>query len=435
MIVSDYNQDILSTNICKDGNLGVIVFYSGIKNLKFEAKSSAGGNAIVSNEYDNYKNCYILCVEPQKSVNFSIKISAEGYTPESYKIGVLNAKEKKIYSIEPEKLTAEIKVLDKNGKPLNGARIIIKDKPDDEKRKGADGIYEMPLITSGETTLVVSFTRTSAGINIKKEIKVRPGSKETVILDIDPDNLPTPSNTASTPSNTVEIKTYNEYNLPLNRCNIYSGGKLIGTTNDNGYCIIKLSTSGETNFLVSHYKYKDRLVTIKPGDGVKEIHFKELKPTSSDNLFTYEQADYLALCINTGFPWTLGASLAGRHGISGDGIFGLGYYGTFGVDFGGTYINWSLGLKVFPYKNFFVSGGYGALGCKKMEAAYDINSGRWNTDGWRQGQGLIFSLGHDFLSNENIFFSPSIGCSYDLRAVEKNWQFLINIKLGLYIEI
>jgi hypothetical protein len=86
----------------------------------------------------------------------------------------------------------------------------------------------------------------------------------------------------------------------------------------------------------------------------------------------------------------------------------------------------------------FISVGYGTLGCKKMTASYDINSGRWNSDGWRQGQGLIFSAGCDVFGKKfkqskkkgSVFFSPSIGCSYDFRAVEKKWQFLINIKFG-----
>lgn len=100
LIISSFNQDNIATNICKDGNLGIIVFYSAIKNLNFEAVYPQ--YAIINSEYKATDNCYILCVIPQAEKNFSIKISATGFYTETYMIGSFVAKEKKIFMIKSE---------------------------------------------------------------------------------------------------------------------------------------------------------------------------------------------------------------------------------------------------------------------------------------------------------------------------------------------
>ena len=90
-------QDNIPVNVCNDGNLGIIVFYSTIKTLKFEAVYPR--NAIVNTKFLNSENCHILCVQPQKEANFSIKISADGFFAETCRIGSFEAKEKKLYAI------------------------------------------------------------------------------------------------------------------------------------------------------------------------------------------------------------------------------------------------------------------------------------------------------------------------------------------------
>jgi len=184
MIVNSYNQDNIAVNICNDGNLGIIVFYSAIQTLKFEAIYPR--NAIVNTMYKSSDNCYILCVQPQESANFSVKISADGFYPETYVVGSFTAKEKKIFMINPENNTAEIKVYDKKYRPIDGARIQVKGK-EDSKRTDSKGVCEMPLPSSKETTLVISFRN----YDEKKEITVKPGDKKSVYFNtIDVNNLP-----------------------------------------------------------------------------------------------------------------------------------------------------------------------------------------------------------------------------------------------------
>ena len=160
---------------------------------------------------------------------------------------------------------------------------------------------------------------------------------------------------------------------------------------------------------------------------------------------------YLAYgIINVGYPWTLGTSFMGRYG----GIFGVGGYLSIGWDFGGnsTYdknasvytpsegetprkfiapFHYSAGLKIFPYKNIFLSVGYGTLGCEKRNT-FNNSEGHWETTGWRQGKGMIFTGGYDVLfgnrSDFRLFLSPSMGVSYNVHTTK--WQPLIDLKFG-----
>ena len=104
MIIMPYQPDNIPINICKDENLGIVVFYSAIKNLKFEAHSSLNGaNAIINTTFNSSDNCYILCVTPQQEENFSIKISADGYYPYPLVVGNIKPLDKKRFTITSSK--------------------------------------------------------------------------------------------------------------------------------------------------------------------------------------------------------------------------------------------------------------------------------------------------------------------------------------------
>ena len=150
--------------------------------------------------------------------------------------------------------------------------------------------------------------------------------------------------------------------------------------------------------------------------------------------------NYLAWgIIDAGYPWKLGTSFMSRHGNT----FGMGYYLNIGVDWGGksTYdseksinmFHYEIGLKCFPYKNLFVSTGYGTLGCHKM-SRYNDDDGRWNTEGWRQGKGIPVLVGYDTITGDlslrsRAIFSFGAGLSYD--TFTKKWEPAINIKIGV----
>jgi hypothetical protein len=177
MKISSHDLDNIPTNVCKDGKLGIIVFYSAIKNLEFEALSpSTGGNAIVNVIHNSSDNCYILCVQPQKETNFSVKISANKFYPETYEVGSLGAKEKKLFTIYTEENTVEITVLDKDGKPLDSSLLEIKGKP--IERTNSNGFSKIELSNSEPVTLFISHSL----YEDIKAINIRPGDKQIVQL-------------------------------------------------------------------------------------------------------------------------------------------------------------------------------------------------------------------------------------------------------------
>ena len=180
MTISAYECNV-PPNICKDGNLGILVFFSGIKNLGFEAISpDTGGNAIVNIEYQNSDNRYILCVKPQNETNFSVKISADRFYPETYVVGSLRAKEKKcftIYTDYPEDKTVEITVLSADDKPLDNALIEIKGKITEHTNSKGVGKIELP-----NTELTTLFISHKLYEDIKA-ISVRLGDKQSVRLE------------------------------------------------------------------------------------------------------------------------------------------------------------------------------------------------------------------------------------------------------------
>ena len=141
----------------------------------------------------------------------------------------------------------------------------------------------------------------------------------------------------------------------------------------------------------------------------KELRVKELpreQPTSQISQPTGRSSrcqmpcKYLAWGIVTAsFPSTIGTSFYGRLG----GIYGIGFYAGLGADVGiknhtlarTTPIHYSMGLKFFPYKNLFISGGYGTLGMFFDDDGKE-NFLR-NDDGWRQKRGTTLMIGYNFL--------------------------------------
>ena len=149
----------------------------------------------------------------------------------------------------------------------------------------------------------------------------------------------------------------------------------------------------------------------------------------------YDKGNYLAWSIlNTGFPLMVGTSFAGRHGE----IQGIGYYLNLGADLAGVgdevaQFHYQLGVKLFPYKNFFVATGYGTIGTEKVSMSNN-SDGNWTTDGWKQSEGILFMGGIDILGNKQpgggmFFFSVSAGLANDLSS--DDLKPVVNIKLGV----
>jgi len=79
--------------------------------------------------------------------------------------------------VNPEDNTVEITVLDKDGNPLGGCHVLIKETGDDE-RTNSRGICEIKLKNSNPATLVISHKL----YEDTKEIIVRSGSNPSVQL-------------------------------------------------------------------------------------------------------------------------------------------------------------------------------------------------------------------------------------------------------------
>ena len=175
-----------------------------------------------------------------------------------------------------------------------------------------------------------------------------------------------------------------------------------------------------------------QIAKIPSRDGSFDDIGKILKKVN-EPFFAKKKNNYMAWGIlNTGYPLTFGTSFAGRHGN----FVGVGYYLSLGVDpaienFSVAPLSYQAGIKFFPYKSFFLSAGYGTLGCEKM-STYNDSDGFWRTEGLRQGEGLILMAGSDVTGNLNrggVFLSLGAGITQD--TFTKNMAPFINIKFGV----
>jgi hypothetical protein len=175
------NNRILYTD-CRSDH-GVLVFYSTIKNLKFEIPNTPTRLIKVS-DYDTKNYRYVLCVLPtdeSQYKNYFVKITAPGYKPEdalrvsSVYPGFGNAQH---FKIAPKSNIVEIIVFDSDGYLLEGCRVGVKG-TDYAIYGGNKGFYKIELPNSEPTTLVISHEN----YNDTKEITVTPGDQETVRLE------------------------------------------------------------------------------------------------------------------------------------------------------------------------------------------------------------------------------------------------------------
>jgi hypothetical protein len=143
--------------------------------------------------------------------------------------------------------------------------------------------------------------------------------------------------------------------------------------------------------------------------------------------------------LSAGYPWNFGTNFLGRHG----GVVGIGYYLSVGVELGGEVerngtetvnpLHYSAGLKLFPYKSFFVSGSYGTLGCEKV-SRFNNSDGRWGTDGIRQRKGFSLMAGYDVLSTSGLDdggMMLSLGAGMACDTFMREWLPVISMKWGV----
>lgn len=165
-------------------------------------------------------------------------------------------------------------------------------------------------------------------------------------------------------------------------------------------------------------------------DNLKRQERYERKEMMQNSSFFLNNHNSFIMCgfIGTSYPLTLSSSVIGRHG----GIVGIGYYITAGGEWsfekdenfsnydlfsdnskGG--FHYSAGIRIYPYKTFFLSVGYGTYGYKKIIDNYEAE------DIWEQKKGIQLTTGGDILFFENgsgFGISVEVGASNTKFGIE-----------------
>ena len=179
---------------------------------------------------------------------------------------------------------------------------------------------------------------------------------------------------------------------------------------------------------------------------------KSLKSFLFDNEYCKnKQNKYIAWsCVGAGYPMNLVSGIEFRGG----GIIGLGLYSDFGADFTRITVNeyhmsndvehclkttfhYDIGLKLFPYKGFFLDFGYGSVAPTSAEVDYE---GYYNDNDASKirkmvstGHGFLFHIGYNYVGKYNeglarFFFGFNTGFAHD--SVNEKKYPSVNLKIG-----
>jgi hypothetical protein len=183
VIEKDNNPQVFYKSQGCTPNDGVIVFNTTIPNLKFAMPDTPRRLRSVP-AFDKANNRYVLCLQPTDTeiggyTKYSIDIIAAGYKNAIIDVREVHAGETQYFKINPKIVdnTVEITAFDKDGNPLQGARVGIKG-TDYEVRGDNKGVYKVELPNSRPATLVISHRLYSD----TKEITATPGEKQKVRL-------------------------------------------------------------------------------------------------------------------------------------------------------------------------------------------------------------------------------------------------------------
>ncbi|MDR1847624.1 MAG: hypothetical protein LBR17_05855 [Bacteroidales bacterium] len=142
--------------------------------------------------------------------------------------------------------------------------------------------------------------------------------------------------------------------------------------------------------------------------------------------------------LSISYPFALGFPVFCRYG----GTMGIGFSAFAGISFSTdensetvAYFEYNINLRLYPYKNFFLSVGYGTLGSEARQV-YNDADGRFSTAGARQGEGILIQIGYDamFGSSDDVIgtSSLSVGLGYDMFW--QSWQPRITATIGVGIK-
>ncbi|GHT11263.1 hypothetical protein AGMMS4956_04000 [Bacteroidia bacterium] len=137
---------------------------------------------------------------------------------------------------------------------------------------------------------------------------------------------------------------------------------------------------------------------------------QETQKMASD-FWQYHQNNYFCLGLGTGAIYAkgIGLSFTGRHG----GLIGIGYQVSTGVGTGpngAAYWHYSGGVKLYPYKHFYLSANYGTVTLDELRS-FNENE-RFGIEGNRIVKGFSFLPGFDYCIKNNTCISIGAGISY-----------------------
>ena len=255
-------------------NDGVVIVNSTIPDLVFDIPSAP--RRLINTIPDKNKNRYVLIIQPNDNnyKRYTITINAKGFKQGAIDDVVLKPSISSSYIVNPKNtkpapafLLAKITVQDKDGKPLEGAKLTDK-KTGKSELTNSEGIGRIKFEREDQT---ISIIVSHPSYSDNKEIIVKPGDVQTHMVH---NYIPQKQETKTEPAILLaKIIVQDKNGKPL------EGAKLTDKktgkselTNSDGIGRIKFEQEDQTiSIIVSHPSYSDtKDIVVRPGD--EKIH-------------------------------------------------------------------------------------------------------------------------------------------------------------------
>ncbi|MDR2564062.1 MAG: hypothetical protein LBC98_09010 [Prevotellaceae bacterium] len=162
----------------------------------------------------------------------------------------------------------------------------------------------------------------------------------------------------------------------------------------------------------------------------EEIEKQQKAEEKADKKFVNKpKYNYVSVGIGNGITYGkyLGIGVVGRHG----GAIAVGYEGGIGAGGAGdkTYLHYSGGVRIYPFKFIFVSAHYGIIGADVIKSA-DQDDGRWTMAGNKLLKGTSF-MGGVSLKFTSSCLTLSGGLSYPNFDFGQKSRIAWNVAYGV----
>jgi hypothetical protein len=158
----------------------------------------------------------------------------------------------------------------------------------------------------------------------------------------------------------------------------------------------------------------------------REAEQAKLDQKNQSSFWKYHHNNYFAITLGNGLTYGKlgGLSFSGRHG----GLLGVGYHVSAGVgaeyygdaDYEEIYIHYSIGAKLYYYKDFYLGANYGIVEVERVPA---VSGAKWRTEGYKVQRAPSFMAGVDLCARR---FLLGIGAGVAMKSdgdVLPAWSF------------